>query len=261
MNTTDYKFYHLLQKGTASLNKTPKSVLNSSAFQSLVNAKIVSRITSGRGSLWKIEKQEAYDTFIRTHFPDKTETVSKSSNIKSFRNSKARKIENAPVFLLRGFAKANVNGVELDVAHNTRSYGLCAVQAQLIVAKDICFVENLETFLRAEKLLGEKWLFVHKYGRIGLNALQCLKSENILVFVDYDYNGLDEYLRIKNAFPSSVLYSPTNFDELFHRYSREMRGKQKQSQALINTKDELVMHIRTMVAKHNRFLEQECLIN
>jgi hypothetical protein len=40
-----------------------------------------------------------------------------------------------------------------------------------------------------------------------------------------------------------------------------MRGKQKQSQALINTKDELVMHIRTMVAKHNRFLEQECLIN
>ena len=131
-----------------------------------------------------------------------------------------------------------------------------------VIADSICFVENLESFLNAEKLLGEKYLFAHKYGRIGKESISMIKAKEVLVFVDYDFNGLDEYLRIKNVFKSAKLYVPSNYDELFNTQSATLKGnKAKMSNAVKVSKDSVVVEIREQVARTNRFLEQETLIN
>ena len=86
--------------------------------------------------------------------------------------------------------------------------------------------------------------------------------KGILVFVDYDFNGLDEYLRIKEVFTNAELYLPTNYSELFEKHSASLKGnKAKMSNAVKNSKDSIVMKIREQVARTNRFLEQEILIN
>jgi len=111
-------------------------------------------------------------------------------------------------------------------------------------------------------LLGVDFLFAHKYGRIGKDSISMIQAKEILVFVDYDFNGLDEYLRIKDVFNNAELYLPQNYDELFEKYSQALSGnKAKMSNSVKNSKDSVVIKIREQVARTNRFLEQEILVN
>jgi hypothetical protein len=261
MNQVDYKFYSDLKAGAVSVNKTPKSVLNSAEFQALLNSNVISRVKSGRGSLWSVKKEKTFESFLQSNFPEIVDTITRASNIKAFRNSKARSISNQPIFLVRGFSNAVINGEMINIEKYTKEYGLFAFKAVSIVCDNICFIENLETFLHAEKLLGNNYLFLHKYGRIGVKAIQGIQAKHVLVFVDYDFNGLDEYLRIKRVFPECILYLPDGFEDLFKKYSREMKGKQKQSKSVKDSSLSDVIRIRELVEKKSRFLEQECLIS
>ena len=120
----------------------------------------------------------------------------------------------------------------------------------------------LETFLNAEKLLGKEYLLAHKYGRIGTASISMIKAKEVLVFVDYDFNGLDEYLRIKKVFENTKLFVPSNYNELFQKHSASLKGnKAKMSKAVKTSDDSTVVNIREQVARSNRFLEQETLIN
>src|SRR5690606_34819693 len=141
-----------------------------------------------------------FEKFFKTSFPEQNVSKSKSGNIKKYRNSKATKVYNNPIFLLRGFNSFQINNQLVDIKKQTIDFGLFSVIPNSIIADKICFVENLETFLNAEKLLGINYLFVHKYGRIGKESISMIRAKEVLVFVDYDFNGLDEYLRIKEVF-------------------------------------------------------------
>jgi len=111
------------------------------------------------------------------------------------------------------------------------------------------------------KLISYDFLFIHKYGRIGINSLSIFNANEILVFVDYDFNGLDEYLRIKSVFTNALLYVPPNYDELFSKYSKTLKGnKATMSKNVQLSNDDIVVKIREQVARNNRFLEQEVLI-
>jgi len=58
------------------------------------------------------------------------------------------------------------------------------------------------------------------------------------------------------------LYLPTNYSKLFEKHSASLKGnKAKMSNAVKNSKDSIVVKVREQVARTNRFLEQEILIN
>ena len=105
-------------------------------------------------------------------------------------------------------------------------------------------------------------MYIHKYGRIGKESISKIRAKEVLVFVDFDFNGLDEYLRIKKVFTNAKLYLPSNYNELFDKHSASLKGnKAKMSNPVKNSKDSIVIQIREQVARTNRFLEQEILIN
>ena len=81
------------------------------------------------------------------------------------------------------------------------------------------------------------------------------------MFVDYDFNGLDEYLRLKSVYENATLFIPKNFNDLFDNYSKVIDGKQQQSKKVAQSKLKEVITIRELVSKTNRFLEQEILIH
>lgn len=263
MKEVDFKTYSLLfEYKSISKSVIPKSVWNSVNFQNLLRAEILESLKIGRGFKIEVSKESEFEKFFRTSFPEQNVSKSKSGNIRKFRNSKATKIDNNPIFLLRGFNPVQINNQFIDIKKQTLDFGLFSVIPNSIIADKICFVENLETFLNAEKLLGNKHLYLHKYGRIGKESISMIAAKEVLVFVDYDFNGLDEYLRIKEVFTNAELYMPKNYDELFDKHSASLKGnKARMSNPVKNSDDSLVIQIREQVARTNRFLEQEILIN
>ncbi|MBX2961953.1 MAG: hypothetical protein KF687_05525 [Cyclobacteriaceae bacterium] len=260
MKELEYKVYKELKMNNVPSAQIPKSVKNSLLFKNLQQAKILDTRRAGRGSIVFVKDIEAYDTFFNQHFSEADNVIiTKASNILKLRDSKARHVESKPLFLLRGFSTVTVNENEVNLKFFTETYGLFSILSPAIKTSKICFVENLESFLKAEKLLGIDYTYVHKYGRIGIRSLSAFECNEVIVFVDYDFNGLDEYLRIKSHFPGAKLYLPDNFDELFSKSSKPIKGQQKQSKRVSESILPEVIKIRELVSKRSYFLEQEIL--
>lgn len=263
MREIHFKTYKtLFENKSVSKSVIPISVLQSDTFQNLLRAEILIFSKVGRGFRIEVLKEEDFEKFFNNSFPEHNVSNSKSGNIKKYRNSKAAKVDSSPIFLFRGFANYLINEQLVDLGKHTRDFGLFSVVPNSVIADKICFVENLETFLNAEQLLGKDYLFAHKYGRIGKESISMIQAEEVLVFVDYDFNGLDEYLRIKEILANTELYLPNNYNELFDKHSASLkRNKAKMSKAVKISDDPTVVKIREQVARTNRFLEQETLIN
>lgn len=260
MKELDYKFYKELLSRSVSWRAIPNSVKKTLQFQNLLTSKTIDIEKAGRGSKVFIRNRITYESFFAAFFKeDETLPISKSSNIIKFRNSKARRTKSSSVYLIRGFKSVELNGKLLDLFNYTNLFGLMGVRQPVLNTESICFVENLESFLHAEKLLGDRFIYLHKYGRIGVGSLKGISASEIVVFVDYDFNGLDEYLRIKSVYDKATLLVPEKFDELFKNYSTEMKGKQRQSARVATSTLPEVVRIREVISKTNRFLEQEIL--
>lgn len=260
MKEHDYKFYSELRSRSISVNDVPKSVKKSLQYQNLFTSKTLDTEKSGRGSKIIIKNIQSFDSFFSKYFSaDEITSISKSSNIKRLRDSKARKTKTPSVFFIRGFKEIKVNGEKLDLSKYTNSFGLFSAQQPTIQTDKICFVENLDSFLNAEKLFGKDFTYLHKYGRIGIESLNGISANEILVFVDYDFNGLDEYIRIRSVFENATLFIPENFNELFENYSKAIDGKQQQTEKVSQSELKEVIQLRELVSKTNRFLEQEIL--
>ncbi len=259
MNQTDYRTYKKLKEDSFLTEKAiPKTVLISLHFKGLVSSLIIEKTRSGRGFRYKINKPTEFDNFFTAYFPEDIEIKDKSDNVRKFRNSKIQKTVSTPIFMLRGFETISINGNELNLENYTSKFQIFACNAERIEAKHICIVENLDTFLVAEKLLGKSFVFLHKYGRIGKESLNCLSANQLLVFVDYDFNGLEEFLRIKEVFDFAQLYIPENYDELFQKYSQSLKGnKAEMTNRIKQSSDSNVIKIRESIIRNNRFLEQQ----
>jgi hypothetical protein len=256
---TDFNTYKKLRDDSFLTEKAiPKTVLSSPHFKGLVSSLILEKTKSGRGFRYEINKPEEFQSFFKTYFPEDIEVNNKSDNVRKFRNSKIQKTVSTPVFMLRGFEPIKVNGDELNLEDYTKKFQLFACNAEKIEAERICIIENLDTFLVAEKLLGESFVFLHKYGRIGKESLGSLFTKQLLVFVDYDFNGLEEFLRIREVFDFAQLYIPENYDELFGKYSQSLKGnKAEMTNRIKKSSDSNVIKIRESIIRNNRFLEQQ----
>ncbi len=259
MNQTNFRTYRKLKEVSFLTEKAiPKTVLRSSHFKGLISSVILEKVKSGRGFRYEITKAKEFDVFFKTHFPEDIEVKNKSDNVRKFRNSKIQKTVSTPIFMLRGFNTIKINGSELNLEDYTKRFQLFACNAENIEAESICIVENLDTFLVVEKLLGTNFVFLHKYGRIGKESLGSLSTKQLLVFVDYDFNGLEEFLRIKEVFDFAQLYIPENYDELFGKYSQSLKGnKAEMTRRIKQSSDNNVVKIRESIIRNNRFLEQQ----
>ena len=259
MNQTDFRTYKKLKEDSFLTEKAiPKTVLSSLHFKGLVSSLIIEKTKSGRGFRYEINKPTEFDNFFKAYFPEDIEIKDKSDNVRKFRNSKIQKTVSTPIFMMRGFETIRINGNELNLEDYTSKFQIFACNAERIEAKHICIVENLDTFLVAEKLLGKRFVFLHKYGRIGKESLNCLSTKHLLVFVDYDFNGLEEFLRIKEVFEFAQLHIPENYDELFKKYSQSLKGNKAEMTNRIKLSSDInVIRIRESIIRNNRFLEQQ----
>jgi hypothetical protein len=265
-NSTIHNFWKsFLETAEVSRSSVPKSVLRTSQFKAFFNGQADGAIIlekNGRGSTYKINerKRNIIQQYFDITFPNSLDSVNnKFQSTLMFRNSKASKQKDKSIFFIKGYKPIKLNGIEFDLKHHTEMFGIVAILSPQIEFKKICFVENKDVFLEIESLLGFSYLYIHKYGRIGKNDIKLFKTEEILVFSDYDYIGLNEYLTIKREFANTNFYIPENYDELYDKYSRPIPERQIPSELVSLSNEDIVVKIRTKLQKENYYLEQQSL--
>lgn len=267
MTITDYNFLEKLKTEKINCSVVPVTVRNSNYFQNLLGTNVI--ILEGnwsRGAIKLNEKENDYfDNFLKINFPNEiTQQIDRATNIKALRNSKSRPTESNVVVFLRGNQQIKINGIETDLTFHTHNFGLFSTVLESLVCNKICFVENLHTFLNIEKLIAEDYIFLHTYGRVGEKLLDKIQTNEVLVFSDYDFVGLNEYLKFKEKFTKTTFFIPENYDFLFQTYSRPLKDTQKETsqkptERVQNSTDEVVIKIRTRIYETQYFLEQEII--
>lgn len=269
MTITDYNFLQKLKTEKINCSSIPETVRKAGYFQNLVESKVI--VLEGnwkRGSIKLNEtEQDYFDTFLKNNFPkETTQEINRANNIKTLRNSKGRNTESNTIVFLRGNQVIKINGIEVNLAFYTQNFRLFSVVLESLICDKICFVENLYAFLNVEKVITENYVFVHTYGRVGEKLLDKIETNEVLVFSDYDFVGLDEYLKFKEKFKKTTFFIPENYDFLFQTYSRPLKDakketSQKPTERVYQSIDETVVKIRTQIYEKQYFLEQEIVIS
>lgn len=115
----------------------------------------------------------------------------------------------------------------------------------------------------AEQVIAPDYVFIHTYGRIGKSTIVKIQAKDVLVFPDYDFVGLKDYLLVKSIFSDAKLFVPDNYEILFANKSKDIKTKQgreqQPSRRVLESNEEIVVKIRTDIFRDRRYLEQQAL--
>ena len=248
-------------------------------LRSLFETGVLAMERGGAGKKVVVKNRDALDAFVLRNYPSglqgSSATLSpRSRAVAELRDSKKARETGPLMVLLRGFDNCELRAGEevLAVAHWTELAGvaaLCLDGRQWGFAGVMAIVENLEVFWNFEKLKTGAQLAVYAQGRLSGRILNWLSSPamaqaRIIHCGDYDPVGLDEYLRLKTAFPERAgLYLPANLEDLLSRYGKRelLLGSNGAILArLRKTDDQEVRRIVELMDRYGVGLEQEVLL-
>lgn len=267
MQNKTYKntIQRLLNKEKVTASSVGKSIKNSSDFSNLLNGGFIEYlpVNTGGGS-YCVKNKEALEKYYQGKFPEEFKNEqSDFDNVHTFRNTKAAKRKSQNVILIRGQKKIVLNEIETDLKTYTEKHGTFSAILQSLRADKICFVENLPPFLIAEQIIGNEFIFIHTYGGMSKSVVSRIQANEVLVFPDYDFVGLKNYLLVKSIFPNAKLFFPDNYEELLVGKSKTIKTKNGREQqpykSVLESKEDIVVKIRTDIFKHKKYVEQQAV--
>ncbi|GAB4343459.1 MAG: hypothetical protein OHK0038_23540 [Flammeovirgaceae bacterium] len=266
MTETLLKYFQLLKTEKLLSSQVPKALLENNDFQNMLDSGIIVKLSIGRGYVYELneEKKQIFENWFAKKFPNADiQITDRASSIAKFKDSKKSKEKSVIVFL-KGNKQIKINNETVDLQEYTQKFGFFACVLESLKTEKLCFVENKESFLQAEKVISQDYVFIHSYGRIGKNLLERIQTNEVLVFSDYDYIGLNEYLKCKSVFENTIFFVPENYDLLFEQYAKEItlnrKKGQKASKNVLASQDEIVVRICRDLQTKQKFLEQESLL-
>jgi len=253
----------LLNEDKINASSIGSMVKKSSDFSTLLSAGMIEYVQAKTGGgTYSVKKKNDLEKYYKNKFPEELKNeFSSIDNVNAFRNTKAAKRESQNVILIRGNQKVILNEIEIDLQYFTDNFSTFSTVLKSLSATKVCFVENLDSYLIAEQVIDNEYIFIHTYGRMSKSVVNKISAKEILICPDYDFVGLNNYLLIKEIFPNTQLFFPKNYEEFFRTHSREIKTKQGREQQatkrVLESKDEFVVKIRTDIFKHKRYLEQQ----
>jgi len=254
----------LLETETMSLSMVPTTVSKSDDWENWLEAGFIELERHGSHRTYRVIDREALRDIFYYKFPDEAlDDGSAVDNVRAFGDSKARTRISLGIFFLRGWQTIMVNGYSVDLGEITDRFGVFATVLNDLQADQICLVENLDCFRQAEKVFGSDWLFLHTYGRVGKEWLQRIVCSEMLIFSDYDFVGLDEFLKVMEVFPQAQFYLPAQYETLLAKYAKPLKkrdgGEQLPTRRVSESQHPVVVAIREHLLRTGKFLEQQAL--
>lgn len=242
-------------------SQLPASFRRSTAYSQLSAAGIVVEVSKGAGKVVAVIDAAALRSFLDKQFPNREEGSERTAvgNLYYYRSSKAGSRTRQQVILLRGQASASINDQLVDLGAHCRVHGCFSALQPSLNAPKICVVENLDCFLRAEEVIGDDWIFIHPYGRWGINTVRDIDCQELLHFGDYDYTGLNDYLLLCESKKSAKLHLPEDLEARWQRYSTPLKKGAQPSKRVSESELPEVKKVLKLLSTTNRFLEQQAL--
>lgn len=190
----------------------------------------------------------------------------RAQNILALGTSKARKAtHNVQPLLLRWF-----DGNQLTVYGSwTATYGMIGVTSdhihELVLPQvwRLLTIENWEPFCTVRYQTPQLPIIaVYLGGQVADLTLQTLASlasrpQSVLHFGDYDWTGLNIFLRVRRFLPQAVLYVHQNIELLFQQHSSRNVLEGQTFQSLLNEQHSECRQIVDLISKYNGGVEQE----
>jgi hypothetical protein len=255
----------LQNEGKVNASSIGNTVKKTSDFSTLLNAEIIEYVPSKTGGgVYSVKKKDDFEIYCKNKFPEELRNkFSSIDNVNAYRDTKAAKRESQNVILIRGKQKVILNNVEVDLKHFTNDFNTFATVLKSLSVNKVCFVENLDSYLIAEQVIGNEYIYIHTYGGMSKSVVNKISAKEIMIFPDYDFVGLNNFLIIKEIFSNTKLFIPENYDELFRTKSRTIKTKQGREQQVTKrvqeSNDEFVVKIRTEIFRYKQFLEQQAV--
>lgn len=254
----------LLDLETIADSSLPMAVRGSTDWQNWLAARFVEMERRGSKVSFRVIDREALRAIFYQKFPEEAENDGSAvDNVRAFGDSKARARSSQGVCLLRGWQPTSINDHMVDLGEATAQFGLFAAVLSRLQADRICIVENLDCFRQAEKLLGTEWLLLHTYGRVGREWLGKISCCEMLVFSDYDFVGLEEFLRVREVFQEARFYWPEQYESLLVKYAKPLKkrdeGEQLATRRVMESQHPIVVALREQLLRTGKFLEQQAL--
>jgi hypothetical protein len=246
----------LIEKGEISSSKVSKRIKDSDLFLKLIESQALIVQKRGAGEVLIVDKMEVLDNYLRFECPKLKRDESRGeryNNIRVNRNSKSNKRKSYRLAFVRGLENFTLNKKSLS------SIEPIGEQIERLEAKKICLVENLENFMEDKRFIYKGYILIYPIGRFGKELLNRLSCEELVMFGDLDYVGLNEFTRVKHTIPNATLYIPDGYFEDALKYGLEIKSNQKASLNLIELSkvDDSVKSVLDFLQKSNLFLEQE----
>ncbi|OFY86675.1 MAG: hypothetical protein A3F72_15675 [Bacteroidetes bacterium RIFCSPLOWO2_12_FULL_35_15] len=265
-NKTFYNFIkRLLTEGKINASSLGSSIRRSDDYKTLLEGGFLETTlaVTGGGSVI-VKNKQALEKYFSDKFPSELQnTFTAIANVNSLRNTKAGKRISQNVVLIRGQKHIVLNGTNVDLKKYTDTFGTFSASLNGLETDKICFVENLDSFFLAEEVIGNDYVFIHTYGGMGKSVINKVSAKEILIFPDYDFKGLHNYLLVKSIFTNTKLFIPDNYEALFSAKSRTIKTKQgreqQPSKQVLESDEKNVVKIRSDIFKHKKFLEQQAL--
>ena len=255
----------ILTESKISASQVGSSVKQSADYITLLNGGFIEHLPAitGGGSI-NLKNKEALERYFANKFPEEFKNnLTSIDNVNTFRNTKAGKRESQNVILIRGEKNVILNGVLTELKKYTENFGTFSAKLNSLETEKICFVENLDSYLIAEQVISSDFVFIHTYGGIGKSVVRKVIAKEILVFPDYDFKGLHNYLLVKSVFENTQLFVPSNYEILLKTKSRTIKtkqGRQQQpSKQVLDSEEEIVVKIKTDIFKTGHFVEQQAI--
>ena len=227
-NKTFYNFLNkIISEERLNSSSVAQSVKNSGDFKTLLTCGFIEyqKAVSGGGS-YVVKNNEKLKKYFADRFPKQLhDSFTADANVGTFRNTKIGKRISQNIVLVRGFKNIQINDNIINLGKYTKDFGTFSAQVNTIKTEKVCIVENLDSFLQAERVMNNSIVFIHPYGGLSKSVVKKLNSNELWVFPDYDYKGLQNYLMVKSIFPNSKLYYPKDYENLFKKYSRSIKTK------------------------------------
>lgn len=254
-------FERLEREGSLPVSAVPRSVQSADFFKQLESGYVIGKERAGGGQRIIVLDSAVLTQMLNRQFPGRAESAQEDAfvNARKYRDSKAGKRISAGLVLLRGTGEILVNDKRVDIGTMTKHFGCFSALQPRLAAPKICLVENLDCFLRAEDVLGSDYLFLHTYGRFGKNTLPEIKSEELFHFGDYDYTGLEEYLRLRAVHPSARLFVPDALETIWATYPKVATQAKSASKKVFASKLPEVIRVRNLLEQTGHYVEQQSL--
>ncbi|MEO0043651.1 MAG: hypothetical protein RL329_3099 [Bacteroidota bacterium] len=238
-----------------------KSILKTTFFKMLLDTEIILKVKSGRGYLYAVAKLAEYEQFLSHHYQEEEvndEMPNHLINAVKYNDSKFGRVGEQLIFV-RGFKSLEINNLSIDLTQCSENAGVYAIRLEQLKTQQLCYVENLKCFLVAERLLGKSYIYFHPYGRPSKMLFGKLEIENLLFCPDYDYVGLNDYIRCKQQVPQTELYLPDNYQQTIQKKAKKALPSQTIPNEVLKFQEESVQYIVDLLQTTNLFLEQEVL--